>query len=60
MDTPNKEDVFKYLDELREGGVTNMFSAQHFIMGEFYIGPKEASTLLTEWMKTFSERHPKE
>lgn len=53
-----KQEVFEYLDDLRESGVTNMFGASSYIEDEFGIERKEARDLLLEWMRTFSERHP--
>lgn len=54
-----KEDIFIYLDYLRESGVTNMYGAVPFIRENFpEMSHKEARNLLMEWMKTFSERHP--
>ena len=50
--TPNKEEVFEYLDELRKCGVTDFFEAQPFVMDMFNIGLIEAGTLLLEWMNT--------
>jgi len=54
-----EDEVFEYLDDLRESGVTNMFGAGSYVQGEFNVSEKEARTLLAKWMKTFSERHPK-
>ena len=45
-----EQQVFKYLDELRESGVTNMFGAAPYIVREFDIPTKEARTLLKKWM----------
>ena len=53
----NKEDVFLYLDELRESGVTNMYGAGSYIQEEFQVSKQEANKLLAEWMNTFAERH---
>lgn len=53
----NKEEVFLFLDGLRESGVTNMFRAAPYVQREFKIQQTEARTLLSEWMETFSERH---
>jgi len=53
-----KEDVFQYLDVLRESGVTNMFGATSFLQEEFSLPKSEAQKLLGEWMKTYSKRHP--
>lgn len=54
-----KEEVFQYLDTLRESGVTNMFGAGPYLMEEFDISGKEARALLVEWRQTFSERQEK-
>lgn len=56
----DKEKVFIYLDDLRESGITNMFGAVPYIMGVFPVTEMKAGKLLSEWMKTFAKRHPKE
>ena len=56
---PEKEDYFKYLDELRESGETNMFGARPYLVEEFDLEEKEAQAILVEWMKTYGKRHPK-
>jgi len=55
-----KEEVFDYLDVLRLSGVTNMFGASPYIEEMFGLGRKQSGALLVEWMRTFSDRHPKE
>jgi len=55
----DKEVIFEYLDNLRESGVTNMFGAGPYVEAEFGLGRREAGNMVGEWMKTFSERHPK-
>ena len=52
-----EEDVFVYLDNVRESGVTNMYGASPYIREEFGVNRYEANRLLTKWMETFSERH---
>ena len=48
-----------YLDELRESGVTNMFGAQPYLIFEFPgLSQTDAATILAEWMKSYSLRHP--
>ena len=49
-----------YLDELRESGGTNMFGAGPYLQAEFGLDQETASTILVYWMRSFSERHPKE
>ncbi len=53
-----KEEVFVYLDGLRESGVTNMFGARPFIEGSIGVDSTTAASLLTEWMQTYGKRHP--
>ena len=50
-------DYFEYLDELRESGETNMYGAGSYLADEFCLGPRKARGVLSEWMRTFSERH---
>jgi len=53
----NKEEMFVYLDNLRESGVTNMCGAGAYLEVAFDLDKTEARKVLTEWMKTFGERH---
>ena len=53
------EEHLKYLDELRDSVVTNMYGAGSFLQEEFNLGRKDAHTVLKYWMNSFSERHPK-
>ena len=54
-----KAEMFEYLDELRESGVTNMFGARPYLRRAFKgLTDQEAGDVLVEWMRTFSERHP--
>ena len=52
-----KEDVFEFLDDLRDSGETNMYGAGPYIVEEFGVNKAEARVLLSAWMQTFSERH---
>ena len=54
----NQDDVNIYLDELRDSGITNMFGAGSYVQKEFGININEAHDYLSEWMKTFDDRHP--
>ena len=54
------EEHLRYLDQLRESGVTNMFGAVPFILLEFPdLTKQQAKHVLIYWMKTFGDRHPK-
>lgn len=48
---------YDYLDDLRESGVVNMFGARPHLEREFKLAKQQASDILTDWMKTYSERH---
>ncbi len=54
-----QDDHLVYLDELRDSGVTNMYGAAPYLEDEFALTSKEARQVLSYWMKTFSQRHPK-
>jgi len=54
----DQNEVNEFLDGLRESGVTNMFGAGSYIVDEFGVSKSEATQLLTEWMRTFGDRHP--
>ena len=43
----------KYLDRLRESGVTNMFGAVPYLVKRFKMEEDEASKILCEWMESF-------
>lgn len=45
--------VFKYLDELRESGETNMFGAGPYVEDEFGLEEEESKELTIGWMRTF-------
>lgn len=54
------EEYLSFLDSLRESGVTNMFGARPFLLDAFpELSEKEASEILSYWMKKFGERHEK-
>lgn len=52
-------EVLEYLDALRESGETNMFGAARYVADAFGCSMEVARANLAEWMRTFSERHPK-
>ena len=55
-DTTKKEEYFKFLNELRDSGITNMFGAGSFLEDEFpELNKQEARAVLLEWMQSFDE-----
>jgi hypothetical protein len=55
--TVDKEEVFFFLDTLRESGAVNMFGAGFYVQEEFNVSRREGKELVIEWMKTFGERN---
>lgn len=53
------DEMLVYLDELRESGETNMLGAGPYLVQEFGLTRSESHEVLSYWMHTFSERHPK-
>ena len=51
--TLDKDEMFEYLDTLRDTGVTNMFGASPYLQQAFGIDRREAKNVLMEWMKTY-------
>ena len=47
-------EYFRYLDELRDSGLTNMFGAAPHLMNAFpFSDIREARQILSAWMDTF-------
>jgi len=56
--TTKETEVFEFLDDLRDSGVTNMFGASPYILENFPELKRQEHDYLSKWMKTFEERHP--
>lgn len=54
-----QDEANAFLDDLRESGDTNMFGAPAYLMAAYDITKEEAIKLTSEWMRTFTERHPR-
>lgn len=52
----NKNEIFEYLDNLRECGICNMYESGKFVREEFGLNRHEARDIVIEWMKTYAER----
>lgn len=53
----DREEMFEFLDELRESGETNMFGAGPYLSATFDLSRADARSVLKDWMDSFSERH---
>lgn len=51
--TDNK--YWLYLEELRKSGKINMFGAIPYLMTRFNISRKDATQILSDWMKNYNE-----
>jgi hypothetical protein len=49
------EEHTKFLVQLRDSGVTNMWMAAPFIQDEFGVSKREAKDILLAWFATFKE-----
>ena len=54
-----QEEMFEYLDNIRESGGTNMYGATPYLEATFGLEEDKANEVLLEWMRTFEERHPR-
>ncbi len=48
----NMREYFKYLNELRDSGETNMFGAVPYLVDEYDLTPNQAKQILLSWMKS--------
>lgn len=55
--THTDEEVFLFLDDLRESGDTNMYGSGPYIRAKFGCGKTEATKLFIAWTESFAERH---
>ena len=52
-----KEEIFLWIDNLRDSGITNMFGATPYIQERFSLTYPDARDILVEWMETYATRH---
>ena len=53
----DKQEMYDYLEVLRQSGATNMFGATPYLIKEFPISEREARDILSDWMD--GHRDPK-
>ena len=49
-----ENEIFLYLDELRQSGETNMFGAAPYLVERFEMSKEEARDMLSLWMKSYN------
>jgi len=53
----DEDEVFDFLDTLRESGVVNMFGARPYLQETFGFDRDTAANWLTRWMESYGTRH---
>lgn len=53
----DEDEVFDFLDTLRESGAVNMWGARPYLEETFHFSPSEAADWLTKWMESYGTRH---
>jgi len=53
----DEDEVFDFLDTLRDSGVTNMFGARPYLQETFGFDQDTAAGWLTRWMESYGRRH---
>ncbi len=48
-----ENEIFLYLEELRESGQTNMFGAVPYLVERFEMSKEKARDMLSLWMKSY-------
>ena len=57
-----ENEIFLYLEELRESGQTNMFGAVPYLVERFEMSKEKARDMLSLWMKSYyrNDEHEEE
>ena len=53
MTNESKEEIFTFLDDVRESSAVNMFEGGRLIQEQYGLSRYEARDILLEWMKTY-------
>jgi len=53
----DEDEVFDFLDTLRESGVVNMYGARPFLQETFHFDKEQAAGWLTKWVESCGRRH---
>jgi len=51
----SKKEIFKYLNDLRDSGVTNMWGAGVYLERDLGLSRHEAKDALLEWIASFNK-----
>jgi len=50
-----KSEVFEFLDDLKETGVTNMMGAEEYVMETYELPRMKARAFVVEWMTNYGK-----
>ena len=53
MTNESKEEIFTFLNDVRESSAVNMFEGGRLIQEQYGLSRYEARDILLEWMKTY-------
>ena len=53
MTNESKEEIFTFLNDVRESSAVNMFEGGRLIQEQYGLSRHEARDILLEWMKTY-------
>jgi len=53
------EEHLRYLDQIRDSGIANMFGVAPWLQSKFGLSAEDARHVLVSWMETYAERHPR-
>jgi hypothetical protein len=53
MTNESKDEMFDFLDTVRESGAINMFEGGRLIQEQYGLDRNEARDIVVEWMKTY-------
>ena len=56
MNKQEKMMYWRFLEDLRRSGVTNMFGAVPYLMEAFYLDEYKAREILSDWMKNYNPK----
>lgn len=59
LSTFQLEAMLRYLDDLRNSGIVNMYGARPYLAEAFALDTPTAGAVLAHWMDSFAERHPR-
>ena len=57
MNEKLKQEIFEFLDAVRNTGGVNMFEGGRVVQEHYGLNKHEAREILIEWMQTYSQRH---